>query len=229
MSRTDVERRPRAGHAEVTGPSEAAKCHRGPIIWSTGPGGDRSPGEKVRVTGRYAIVVVMLVVGVAMLAAACGSGSGPDSVALPTTTVRQLEAAPPPDPTQPDGVAVAALTQIYTWYPATESQGASLSRARQYLGPTLLRALDSPPSVAETPKPSLQWADWANAKAKIQAFAFASGEKAPDTGDPDKQQYKIGIEQTVVYPDGRRESLPSTTVIATVVRTGGVWQLDGFR
>ena len=191
--------------------------------------GPRPPGGRASVTGRYAIVVVMLVVGVAMLAAACGGSTGTDSTQRPTTTVRQLEAVPPPDPSTPDGVAVAALKEIYTWYPATESEASSLSRARQYLGPTLLRTLDSPPSVAETPKPSLQWADWAAAGAKIEAFAFASGEKAPSTGDPDHQQYKIGIEQTVVYPGGRRESLPSTTVIATVVQTGGVWRLDGFR
>ncbi len=191
--------------------------------------GRRPPGGRASVTGRYAIVVVMLVVGVAMLAAACAGGTGADYTQQPTTTVRQLEAVPPPDPSTPDGVAVAALQEIYTWYPATESEGTSLSRARRYLGPTLLRTLDSPPSVAETPKPSLQWADWATAGAKIEAFAFASGEKAPSTGDPDHQQYKIGIEQTVLYPDGRREPLPPTTVIATVVSTGGVWRLDGFR
>jgi len=47
--------------------------------------------------------------------------------------------------------------------------------------------------------------------------------------DPNVQQYKIGIEQTVVYPNGRKESLPSTTVIATVVRTPEGWRLDAFR
>ncbi len=194
--------------------------------------GRRPPGGRASVTRRYAIVVVMLVVGVAVLASAsacAGGGTGTDSAQPSTTTVRQLEAVPPPDPSTPDGVAVAALKEIYTWYPATESEGASMARARRYLGPTLLRTLDSPPSVAGTPKPSLQWADWAAAGAKIEAFTFASGEKAPSTGDPDHQQYKIGIEQTVRYPDGRSESLPSTTVIATVVYTGGVWRLDGFR
>ncbi len=191
--------------------------------------GRRPPGGRASVTRRNAIVVVMLVVGVAVSAAACAGGTVTDSAQPPTTTVRQLEAVPPPDPSTPDGVAVAALKEIYTWYPATESEGASLARARRYLGPALLRTLDSPPSVAETPKPSLQWADWAAAGAKIEAFAFASGEKAPSTGDQDHQQYKIGIEQTVRYPDGRREALPPTTVIATVGYTGGVWRLDGFR
>ncbi|MQY21917.1 hypothetical protein [Nocardia macrotermitis] len=229
MSRTVAHARARAGHAENIELPSAVPSPARPIAWSTDKVGPRPPGGRASVAGRYAIVVVMLVVGVAMLAAGCAGGTGSDVAQPSTTTVRQLEAVPPPDPSTPDGVAVAALKEIYTWYPATESEGSSLARARRYLGPTLLRTLDSPPSVAETPKPSLQWADWGRAGAKIEAFAFASGEKAPSTGDPDHQQYKIGIEQTAVYPDGRRESLPSTTVIATVVSTGGVWRLDGFR
>ncbi|MBF6170288.1 hypothetical protein IU476_02270 [Nocardia blacklockiae] len=173
-------------------------------------------------------MVVVLVTGVAMLTAACGGGSD-QSVRTPTSTVRQLEAAPAPDPTTPDGVAVAAIKEIYTWRPAAEDQGASLARARKWLGPSLIRTLDTPPSAAETPKPTLRWAEWGKAGATVQAFAFASGEKAPTAGDPDHQQYKIGIEQTVVYPDGRREPLPPATVIATVVRTPDGWRLDGFR
>ncbi len=169
----------------------------------------------------------MLVVGVAMLAAACGSGSD-ETAGTPTSTVRQLEAVPAPDPTTPDGVAVAAVKEIYTWHPATEDQSASLARARKFLGPSLIRTLDAPPG-AETPRPTLRWAEWGKAGATVEAFTFASGEKAPNAGDPDRQQYKIGIEQTVVYPDGRRETLPSATVIATVVRTPDGWRLDGFR
>lgn len=189
------------------------------------------PGRiALRTTAKRANVVVMLVMGVAMLASACsgGSGTGQDAVRPPTTTVRQLEAVPAPDPSTPDGVAVAALKEIFTWYPATESPGASLARARKWLGPSLVRTVDSPPSGAETPNPSLQWSDWGRAGAKIEAFAFASGEKAP-AADPDHQQFKIGIEQTVVYADGRREPLAPTTVIATVVRTPDGWRLDGFR
>jgi len=171
----------------------------------------------------------MLVVSVAVVAAACSGGTSSDSVQPPTTTVRQLEAVPPPDPSTPDGVAVAALKEIYTWYPATETQGTSLARAQKWLGPSLIRTLNTPTTPADTPKTSLQWADWAKAGVKVEAFAFASGEKAPDTGDPDHQQYKIGIEQTAVYPDGHREAQPPATVIATVVRTAAGWRLDGFR
>ncbi|MFF0488133.1 hypothetical protein ACFYTQ_03840 [Nocardia sp. NPDC004068] len=178
---------------------------------------------------RHGNLVVMLVVGIAVLVAGCGGDSGSSAERSPTSTPRQLEAVPAPDPTTPDGVAVAALREIYTWYPAREAQGASLSRARKWLGPSLIRTLDTPPSGVDTPKPSLQWADWGKAGAKIDAFTFASGEKAPPSGDPDHEQYKIGIEQTVVYPDGRRESLPPTTVIATVARTADGWRLDGYR
>jgi hypothetical protein len=173
-------------------------------------------------------LVVILVVGVAMPTAACG-GSNPAGVHPAVSTTRQLQAVPAPDPSTPDGVAVAALQEIFTWYPATEAQDSSLSRARKWLGPSLIRMLDSPPSGAETPKPLLQWSEWGKAGAKIDAFAFASGETAPPAADPDHQQYKIGIEQTVVYPDGRREQLSPMTVIATVVRTADGWRLDGFR
>lgn len=221
----------RIGHAEVTDPPIAANCRSLPIAWIHGLAHRlRLPGVRAAVAGRDASLVVMLVVSVAVSAAACSSGSpGSDSVQSPTSTVRQLEAAPPPDPSTPDGVAVAALKEIYTWYPATETQGAALSRARKWLGPNLIRTLDTPTTAADAPKTSLQWAQWAKAGVKIEAFAFASGEKAPDTGDPDHQQYKIGIEQSAVYPDGHREAQPPATVIATVVRTAGGWRLDGFR
>ncbi|MCX4091161.1 hypothetical protein [Nocardia sp. alder85J] len=181
-----------------------------------------------KVTAQRASLGVMLMVSVTTLASACGSGDTGSATPSPSTTTRQLAAVPAPDPSTSDGVAVAALREVYTWYPATEAPGASLGRARKWLGPSLIRTLDTPPTGIETPKPSLQWADWGAAGAHVEAFTFASGEKAPTT-DPDHEQYKIGIEQTVVYPDGRREPLPPATVIATVVHTADGWRLDGFR
>ncbi|WP_330256594.1 hypothetical protein OG874_19740 [Nocardia sp. NBC_00565] len=177
-------------------------------------------------------LVVMLVVSVATLVAGCGGKDGETGSGAPhppTSTTRLLEGVPAPDPVTPDGVAVAALKEIYSWQPATEAQGASLSRARKWLGPSLIRMLDSTPTAVETPKATLQWADWAKAQAHIEAFAFASGERPPTNADPNVQQFKIGIEQTVVYPNGRKESLPPATVIATVVRTPEGWRLDAFR
>ncbi|WP_280467763.1 hypothetical protein [Nocardia cyriacigeorgica] len=186
---------------------------------------------KSRVTARAKLVVV-LVTGIAMMSAACGRdddgqagpGSGPA-----TSTTRQLEAVPAPDPVTPEGVAVTALREIYTWKPVDEDQGAPLVRARKWLGPSLIRVVEGAGADRETPKPSLRWAEWANAGAKVEAFTFASGEKAPTGADPNVQQFKIGIEQTVVYPDGREEPLPPATVIATVVRTPDGWRLDGYR
>ncbi|MFG1794929.1 hypothetical protein [Nocardia sp. NPDC049149] len=178
-------------------------------------------------------LVVMLVMSVAMLSAACGRedgvGTGSGAGQPATSTTRMLEGVPAPDPVTPDGVAVAALKEIYTWQPASEAQGASLGRARKWLGPSLVRVLDGPPTGLETPKATLQWADWAAAQAHVDAFTFASGEKAPAGADPNTQQFKVGIEQTVVYPNGRKESLPPATVIATVVRTPDGWRLDAFR
>ncbi|WP_245562625.1 hypothetical protein [Nocardia araoensis] len=185
-----------------------------------------------RVNAR-AKLVVMLVVSVALLSAACGQAdradSGSDAAHAATSTPRLLEGVPAPDPVTPDGVAVAALREIYSWQPATEAQGESLGRARKFLGPSLIRMLDATPTAVETPKSTLQWADWAKEGAHVEAFTFASGEKAPTLSDPNVQQFKIGIEQTVVYPNGRKEPLPPATVIATVVRTPDGWRLDAFR
>jgi hypothetical protein len=178
-------------------------------------------------------LVVMLVLSVAMLGVACGRAdrvdaeSGEGHSAMSTT--RLLEGVPAPDPVTPDGVAVAALREIYSWEPATENQGASLARTRKLLGPSMIHMLDASPTGIETPKATLQWAEWAKAGAHVEAFTFASGEKAPNITDPNIQQFKIGIEQTVVYPNGRKEPLPPATVIATVVRTPDGWRLDAFR
>ncbi|WP_330229757.1 hypothetical protein OHA40_27590 [Nocardia sp. NBC_00508] len=178
-------------------------------------------------------LVVMLVLSVAVLGAACGradrADTGSDAAQPATSTTRLLEGVPAPDPVTPDGVAVAALRAVYSWEPATETQGASLARARKFLGPSLIRMLDAAPTAVETPKSTLQWADWAREGARVEAFTFASGEKAPTLTDPNVQQFKIGVEQTVVYPNGRKEPLPPATVIATVVRTPDGWRLDAFR
>ncbi|WP_239476471.1 hypothetical protein [Nocardia arizonensis] len=174
-------------------------------------------------------LVVVSVVSVSVFGTACGGGDGESAASHPaTSTTRLLEVAPAPDPVTPDGVAVVALKEIYTWRPAQEAEGSSLGRARKWLGPSLIRVLDTAPA-GEVPKQSLQWSDWAKAEATVQAFTFASGERPPAGGDPNTEQYKIGIEQTVVYPDGRKESLPPSTVIATVVRTSEGWRLDAFR
>lgn len=192
-----------------------------------------------------------------LLVVGCGSDRDGDK-AIPVTppTSTRLINPPPPDPTTADGVAVIALTEIYRWHPTAELPGVSLLRARRWLGPHLRAVLEKPAIGVETPKPTLQWSDWAAKKAIIEAFAFASGEQAPveepsasavapSTGaavspgatagpETDAGQVlrrtlcKIGIEQTVVYPDGRREELPPTTVIATVVLTPGGWLLDDF-
>ena len=218
-----------------------------------------------RVSGLAGAVVATLV-----LSAGCGGGdnsSAPPRTAAPTTT--GLRDVPPPAVTTPEGVAVAALREIFSWRPVAEKPGESLRRARQWLGPALLRVVDgtvavattsaalpvtisptqSPPSttaglptdtadapppavatagpVMATPVPDLRWSEWATAGARVDAFAFASGEVPVDTS-PARVQRKIGIEQTVSYP-GRSETLPSTSVIATLVKTADGWRLDDFQ
>ncbi|MFI9532448.1 hypothetical protein ACIG56_04315 [Nocardia fusca] len=168
--------------------------------------------------------------GITVLSGCGGSGEDVGSGGtVATSTIRRLEAVPAPDPVTPDGVAVAALREIYRWEPATEVPGASLERAREWLGPSLIRVLDASTATAGAPAVSLQWGDWAAAGARVEAFTFASGDRPPAGPDPGVQQFKIGIEQTVVYPDGREEPLAPSTVIATVVRTPQGWRLDGYR
>ncbi|MGW6700103.1 hypothetical protein [Nocardia sp. NPDC055049] len=178
--------------------------------------------ERTRIRTTPAVMLVAVLLSVP----AC-SGDAEPTRPEATSTTRLLEAAV--DPTTPDGVAVVALREVYTWYPATEQPGSSLQRAREWLGPSMIRMLDSSIGATATPKPSLQWADWAKAKARVEAFTFASGEPAPASADPTVAQYKIGIEQTVVYPNGRTEELSPSTVIATVVQTPQGWRLDAFR
>lgn len=192
---------------------------------------DRSSGRLAwtEKTSAGAGLVVALMLGISVLSG-CGGGDDPGTATGPaTSTVRRLEAVPAPDPATADGVAVAALREIYRWGPATEVPGASLERARRWLGPSLIRVLDAPTDTAATPGVSLRWGEWAAAGARVESFTFASGDRPPAGPDPAVQQFKIGIEQTVVYPDGREEPLAPTTVIATVVRTPQGWRLDGYR
>ncbi len=162
---------------------------------------------------------------VILLLAGCGGGTdrpAPPPAAAPSTSV-----AAPVDPAAaaPDAVAVEALRIIFSWYPAAERPGDSLAKARPLLGPKLLAVLDRP---GTAPKTSLEWGDWARERAKIEAFAFASGQRAP-LDDPDRVERKIAVEQTAIYPDGRRVALPPATVVATIVRTGQGWRLDDYR
>ncbi|MFC4126874.1 hypothetical protein [Nocardia rhizosphaerae] len=169
-----------------------------------------------------------MLVAVLCTVAACGGDADPARSDGATSTTRLLEATTV-DPTTPDGVAVVALREIYTWNPAAEQPGDSVERARKWLGPSMIGMLDNSADVTATPNPSVQWADWGRAHARVEAFTFAAGERAPDGADPAVAQYKIGIEQTVVYPNGRSEELPPSTVIATVVQTPQGWRLDAFR
>ncbi len=220
-------RSPYSGHAEIAGAPGVGARVPGRITWRQCRK-IREPGRRPTARTVYANLVVMLVVSVALLSGACASGGDHTESTTVVSTPRQLEAIPAPDPGTPDGVAVAALREVFTWYPASESQGASLARARKWLGPSLLHTLDTPPD-GQTPNPTLQWADWGRAGVRVQAFTFASGEQAPSAADPDHRQFKIGIEQTAVHPDGTRDKLPPSTVIATVVHTPDGWRLDGFR
>lgn len=174
---------------------------------------------------RFGVITTCLV---GLATAACGSDPAATDGHSRTTT-RSITAAPAPDPQSPEGVAVAAIREVYTWYPATEPEGSSLARARRWLGPRLLRTLDQRSEVVGTPRTSVRWSDWATARARVEAMTFAAGERPPNSTDPTVQQFKIGIEQTVVYPDGHTESLPSSAVLTTVVQTPEGWRLDAIQ
>ncbi|MFH5227539.1 hypothetical protein [Antrihabitans spumae] len=133
------------------------------------------------------------------------------------------------DTNSADTVAVEALARIFSWRPADEPQGGSLARARDLLGPTLLTVVDGYASDSAPPRTSLQWAHWRDTGARVDAFTFASAEPSGDTDPARIQHRKIGIEQTVVYPDGDTESLPPTAVIATLIRTSDGWRLDTYQ
>ncbi|MFC4373585.1 hypothetical protein ACFO5K_05680 [Nocardia halotolerans] len=178
---------------------------------------------------RIRTIPAVMLVAVLTSVAACGGDVDPARPDQAGSTTRQLEAAATADPSTPEGVAVVALREIFTWNPLTEEPGDSVARARKWLGPSMVRMLDASTGEAAAAKPSLRWAEWAKARAHVEAFTFASGDQAPEDADPAVAQFKIGIEQTVVYPNGSTEALPPSTVIATVVQTTQGWRLDAFR
>lgn len=151
------------------------------------------------------------------------TGCGTDEPQTPVTE------QPSVDTNSADSVAVEALARIFSWRPADEPQGGSLARARDLLGPALLTVVDANAAASTPPRTSLQWAHWRETGARIDAFTFASAEPSGDTDPARIQHRKIGIEQTVVYPDGDTESLAPTAVIATLVRTADGWRLDTYQ
>ena len=102
-----------------------------------------------------------------------------------------------------------------------------MQRAKPLLGPHLSAVLDAGTGAVGLPKTDARWAEWAAAQARVDAVAFASAEQAPDE-TADRRQLKIGVAQTVIYPSGRSETLPSAVIVATVVRTVQGWRLDDF-
>ncbi|MBJ8342957.1 hypothetical protein JGU71_29130 [Antrihabitans sp. YC3-6] len=150
-------------------------------------------------------------------------GCGTDDRSPPSTEPSVV------DTNSADTVAVEALARIFSWRPADEPQGGSLARARDLLGPTLLTVVDANAAASTPPRTSLQWAHWREAGARIDAFPFASAEPSGDTDPTRIQHRKIGIEQSVVYPDGDTELLLPTAVIATLIHTADGWRLDTYQ
>ncbi|NMN99308.1 hypothetical protein [Antrihabitans stalactiti] len=180
---------------------------------------------------RRSRLVAALLTGLALVGCATDhTAPGPSSpaVADPSPLLDESE-----DPGDGEAVAAEAMRRIFTWRPALDTNPESaLPRARDLLGPTLLAVLDRAAAAQATlvpPRRGLQWGQWTQERAWVDAQAWVSREReAPTDPDLDHLNRKVGIAQTVTWPNGRSEILPSTTVLAQLIHTAAGWRLDSY-
>ena len=125
----------------------------------------------------------------------------------------------------PEDVAAAAMRELYTLRPAEEAPGDALRRIRPWLSEsTNARIAALPPA----PGASLRWADWSTAGAHVDAQTLISAERPPREM-PAHADRKVGVTQTVSWPDGHHEALAPFTVTVTLVDVGGGWRIENYR
>lgn len=124
-----------------------------------------------------------------------------------------------------EDVAAAAMRELYTLQPTEEAPGDALRRVRPWLSEAMnARLAVLPPA----PGASLRWADWSTGRARVDAQTFVSAERPPREV-PGRADRKVGVTQTVSWPDGRREVLAPFTVAVTLVDVDGGWRVEDYR
>ncbi|RRQ26157.1 hypothetical protein DK926_19350 [Rhodococcus sp. Eu-32] len=178
---------------------------------------------------RAAVVATALA---ALVVAGCGTSTDP---APPTTT-----AAPAPtcsagidqfsraDLCDPEAVMTAALSALYSYHPATQTQkGVDIDSAATLLDPGYLDRLGVSYS-ALAPVTGNTWEQWKAEGATVTATAVVASDDHPaDTGS--EVARVVAVHQAVVDAAGTEtEQLPPLTIYTTAARTAsGGWAVSG--
>ncbi|MFD4356806.1 hypothetical protein ACFWPX_29940 [Nocardia sp. NPDC058518] len=174
------------------------------------------------------IAVLVISASICFTAVAC-SGSedtgGAAPSARPPGWPAPITSAGPAAGDDPDAVAGAGVREINTLRPAQEAADDPIRRARPWLSEAFTARLGP---AAPAAKGSLEWADWANDRAQIDAQVLVSGERPPHEAEGHADR-KVGVTQTVTWPDGRQQTLPTFTVTVALTATSSGWRIDGLR
>ncbi|WP_157129144.1 hypothetical protein [Nocardia amamiensis] len=122
-------------------------------------------------------------------------------------------------------VAAAAMRELYTLRPAEEAPGDALKRVRPWLSESMNARLAALPPA---PGASLRWGDWSTGRARVDAETFVSAERPPREL-PGHADRKVGVAQTVSWPDGHRDAVAPFTVTVTLVEVDGGWRVEDYR
>ncbi|WP_037140506.1 hypothetical protein [Rhodococcoides fascians] len=162
----------------------------------------------------------------------CGTSTDP---ALPTTT-----AAPAPacsagidqfsraDLCDPEAVMTAALSALYSYHPATQTQkGVDIDSAATLLDPAYLSRLGVSYS-ALAPVTGNTWEQWKAENATVTATAVVASDDHPADTDSTVARV-VAVHQSVTGADGTEtEQLPPLAIYTTTTRTAsGGWAVSG--
>lgn len=169
----------------------------------------------------------------ALLLTACSSTGPPTETPAATTRAGEgppLHAEHPgaadPEAANALAAAAAALTEVFTWQPATEdSRGAALARARPWLSGDLADAVDHPGPAPDPPRPDPDWARWAAQGTVVTATvtALATRQDGPGAATVTAQ-----VTQTVLGT-GVAPAAKTFRAEASLTRTPRGWRVASYR
>lgn len=175
------------------------------------------------------LLAVVLAAGVGGCGHENASQGASSTTPPPWTTPTPITAAGPAAGDSPEAVAAAAMRELYTLRPASEAAGDALNRIRAWLSPALLARLGLPAApVASHESAPPQWDSWKAAGARVDAKTLVSAERPPSEA-PGHASRKVGVTQTVTWPDGHSEALAPTTVLVDLVEASPGWRVDDYR
>ena len=171
---------------------------------------------------------------VAVLAGGCAHERGSESASATATTTpwtspTPITAAGPAAGDSAQTVAASAMRELYTLRPAIERAGDELNRIRAWLTPALLARLGPAAApVASHQAGGPEWGRWQAARARVDAQTLVSAER-PAHEEPGRASRKVGVTQTVVWPDGHSEARAPFTVVVDLAETPAGWRVDDYQ